>query len=434
MTRARAAMLPDGRRLHLQDGPIDLVIEAFGSAAAVQAAYAAAMRRFDGLLDELCSELPLLRAPARPDGTALTGVVARRMFAAVAPHAGKAGRPTAPSATSEPAAALPTGVIPGLVPGIHATAPHPQRGRLGRGMDPRHKAWDDPERFERLGVDAGSGGPARFARQPSSGASRHLLPPSAGEGNRAAPFITPMAAVAGAVADEVLVAMLAGAAAAEVASGRARGPLAQTLLTRAYVNNGGDIAIFLAPGERFAIGLVDRPDRLRLEASALFARTELTAADGIGGIATSGWRGRSFSLGIADAVTVLANDAAAADAAATMVANAVDLPAHPAIVRVPACEVQPDSDLGDRLVTRGVGALTAGEIEAALAAGVAVADDLVRRGLIAGAALHLAGETRIAGDLAARLAVASAVGGSTHAGGAPGVRCRAGGGVGRRTG
>ena len=49
------------------------------------------------------------------------------------------------------------------------------------------------------------------------------------------------------------------------------------------------------------------------------------------GIATSGWRGRSFSLGIADAVTVLAATAAEADAAATVIANAVDLPGHPAI-------------------------------------------------------------------------------------------------------
>ena len=46
--------------------------------------------------------------------------------------------------------------------------------------------------------------------------------------------------------------------------------------------------------------------------------------DGVGGIATSGARGRSFSLGIADSVTVLAEDAATADAAATLIANAVD--------------------------------------------------------------------------------------------------------------
>ncbi|WP_204349766.1 hypothetical protein, partial [Klebsiella pneumoniae] len=79
--------------------------------------------------------------------------------------------------------------------------------------------------------------------------------------------------------------------------------------------------------------------------------------DGIGGIATSGAQGRSFSLGIADSVTVLARDAASADAAATLIANAVDLD-HPAIRRRPARNLDPDSDLGDRLVTVGVGDLT----------------------------------------------------------------------------
>ena len=88
------------------------------------------------------------------------------------------------------------------------------------------------------------------------------------------------------------------------------------------------------------------------------------ADDPVRGIATSGRHGRSFSLGIADAVTVLAKTAAQADAAATVIANAVDLPGHPAILRRPACELQPDSDLGDRLVTRDVGALSEQEIEA----------------------------------------------------------------------
>jgi ApbE superfamily uncharacterized protein (UPF0280 family) len=353
MTRAHSAMLPDGRRLHLQDGPIDLVIEAFGPAEAVRAAYAAAMRRFDGLLDALCSELPLLRAPARAEGTALTGPVALRMYEAVAPHA-------APSFSR-----------------VREKVPE---GRMR--ARPAEPDGEDGASHDRV--------PTPCGRRPSSGAARHLLP-RAGEGGTACatPFITPMAAVAGAVADEILAAMLAGAAEPGAA------------LSRAYVNNGGDIALFLAPGERLRVGLVDRPDRPSLD-GALFARTELSAADGIGGIATSGWRGRSFSLGIADAVTVLARDAAAADAAATVIANAVDLPGHPSIVRVPAHDLQPDSDLGQRLVTRAVGALTADEIAAALAAGVAVAEGLVARGLIAAAALHLAGATRVVGAPLAR--------------------------------
>jgi uncharacterized protein len=115
------------------------------------------------------------------------------------------------------------------------------------------------------------------------------------------------------------------------------------------------------------------------------------------GIATSGWRGRSFSLGIADAVTVLADRAAMADAAATVIANAVDLPGHPGIVRVPARELAPDSDLGELLVTQGVGKLSASEIDAALDAGMAVAESLLSEGLIHSAALHLHGESRIVG-------------------------------------
>ncbi len=98
-------------------------------------------------------------------------------------------------------------------------------------------------------------------------------------------------------------------------------------------------------------------------APGLLGRAAIRAGDGIRGIATSGWRGRSHSLGIADAVTVLAATASAADAAATIIANAVDLPGHPAIARRPARALSPDSDLGTRLVTVGVGALPAAEID-----------------------------------------------------------------------
>jgi ApbE superfamily uncharacterized protein (UPF0280 family) len=184
-----------------------------------------------------------------------------------------------------------------------------------------------------------------------------------------------MAAVAGAVADAMLAEMTAAAP-----------------LDRAYVNDGGDIALHLAPGKSFAVGLVDRPDR-----PSLFGRARIGAGDPVRGIATSGWRGRSFSLGIADAVTILAADGASADAAATIVANAVDCPGHPGILRRPARDLQPDSDLGERLVTCGVAGLSALDIDEALDGGLAVAGDLVSRGLIRAAALHLAGETRVVG-------------------------------------
>ena len=270
------ALLSDGKRLHLQDGPIDLIVEANGREAQVRAAYEAATGRFAGLLDELCTELGELRKAAQPQRCLLKGIVARRMHAAVAPFA----------------------------------ADH---------------------------------------------------------------FITPLAAVAGSVAEEILGAMTKA-----------------TELDRAYVNNGGDIALHLAKGQRFDIGLIDRPDRL-----GLMRTMTIEASDASRGIATSGRHGRSFSLGIADAVTVLARTASQADAAATIIANAVDLPGHPAIVRCPAQDLQPDSDLGWRLVTREVGQLSYQDIGTALEAGAASARALLAKGLIEAAALRLHGETII---------------------------------------
>jgi ApbE superfamily uncharacterized protein (UPF0280 family) len=273
MIRMAARMLADGQRLHLHDGPIDLIISAEG---AKDEAFAAAQARFATVLDELAAELPLLRQPVGPEPH---GIVARRM-------------------------------------------------------------WRAASCFADLG------------------------------------FITPMAAVAGSVADEVLHAMMSAAT-----------------LSRAFVNNGGDIALHLAEGTTYEIGLVDRPDH-----PSLFSTARITSATPVRGIATSGWRGRSFSLGIADAVTVLAECSAMADAAATLIANRVDLPGHPAVTRVPAREIQPDNDLGQMAVTRGVGPLTPNEIAAALDAGVAFAQRLVGEGRITAAALHLAGETRTVGQ------------------------------------
>ena len=102
---------------------------------------------------------------------------------------------------------------------------------------------------------------------------------------------------------------------------------------------------------------------------------------GIGGIATSGWRGRSLSLGIADSVTVLAQNAAAADVAASLIANAITI-SSPAITRQPAASLVPDSDLKDRLVTVDVGPLSADEIDHALAAGAGLARQMCDDGQI----------------------------------------------------
>lgn len=178
---------------------------------------------------------------------------------------------------------------------------------------------------------------------------------------RSEAFITPMAAVAGAVADEILAAMV---------------PFG---LTRAYVNNGGDIAVHLRSGEEFTAELAGTAARLRLRHS--------------GGIATSGAGGRSLSRGIADSVTVLAGTAATADAAATLIANAVDLPDHPAVHRAPASSLQDDSDLGTRLITLKVGPLTPAEIARALDTGLKLATKMRSAGTLKAALLHLRGQT-----------------------------------------
>src|SRR5205814_10570737 len=99
------------------------------------------------------------------------------------------------------------------------------------------------------------------------------------------------------------------------------------------------------------------------------------------GLATSGRGGRSFSLGIAESSTVLAATAAAADATATLIANAVN-DDHPAIERRPACDLDPDSDLGDLPVTVAVGALLQVLIDEALNRGAAEARRLRLCGLI----------------------------------------------------
>ena len=196
-------------------------------------------------------------------------------------------------------------------------------------------------------------------------------------------FVTPMAAVAGAVADEIL------------------GCLRAPGIARACVNNGGDIALYLAPGSPgYAIGVaLDRRGALQSREPAVSMPAALrVAADAPWrGVATSGWRGRSLSLGIADSVTVLAADGARADAAATMIANAVDVDA-PGIVRAPAWSLRDDSDLGAIPATVDVPPLPDDAVRRALDAGEAEARRCVARGLSGGALIALQGRWRAVGD------------------------------------
>jgi hypothetical protein len=270
----QAALLSDGR-LHLQHGPIDLVIGIEGDDDEVERARCQAIARFADLLETLVAELPLLRAPLGADSPPLAGAVARRMLAACWPHRA-----------------------------VH---------------------------------------------------------------------VTPMAAVAGAVADELLAALVAG-----------------RILRRVYVNNGGDIALWLAHGAQYRIGMAG------IEDGRLHGDLDLCDADPWRGVATSGWRGRSQSLGIADAVTVVARDAASADAAATLLANAVNVD-HPDIVRRPARELRDDSDLGMLPVTVAVPPLPAVAVDAALDAGSTETRRMQALGLIGPASLRLQGRAVVVG-------------------------------------
>ena len=262
----QAAMLPDGKRLHLQHGPIDLIIEADGNPDQVSRAYAAAKTRFETVLGVLADELQTLRTLMPEAGLDVSGPIAQRMAAVVQPF------------------------------------------------------WNSK--------------------------------------------VTPMAAVAGSVADEMLCAMCADAE-----------------LSRAYVNNGGDIALHLAGGQTFSIASSNGPVAVR-------------STDPVRGIATSGWRGRSFSFGIADSVTVLAATAAQADIAATLIANEVNLPRSIKIRRAPAAALYPDSDLGQRRVTVEVAELTGREVDTALTHGLEFAGQLQSHGLIVAATLGLNGDIR----------------------------------------
>lgn len=263
-------ILPCGKRLHLQHGPIDLIIGADGER---RAAFGAARARFSTVLTELMSEVSDLRRPLNHQTPTPNGMIAKRMDAATRP-------------------------------------------------------------FVRHG------------------------------------FVTRMAAVAGAVADTILAAMTDNAD-----------------LSRAYVNNGGDIAIHLCAGQRFTTAMSGH------DGTAL-GQIEIAHADPIRGIATSGRHGRSHSCGIADSVTVLAKSAASADVAATLLANAVDLPNHPQIHRTSASDLDSTSDLGSRLVVTDCGVFVDQDKQAALAAGHKTAEDFQNQDLIFGAALFLQGASR----------------------------------------
>ena len=177
--------------------------------------------------------------------------------------------------------------------------------------------------------------------------------------------LTPMAAVAGTFADMVADLLVTKGA------------------SKVLINNGGDIAIRLAEGEKTRVGLT--PD---IDATSFTHMISLVGQDGIGGVATSGLGGRSFTKGIAGAATVLARTARVADACATVIANHC-FAEDPGIIRLPAEEIDPNTDIPGHLVTVRLERLKPETKEKALANALAKAKELVNAGVIHGAVIFL---------------------------------------------
>ncbi len=275
---ATASLINEQQRLHLQHGPIDLIVDVDGPAEARWQAFRLATAAFNGLLESLVDDLPALRRLGTKAGD-VTGLCSKNM--------------------------------------VQATRDFKHHG------------------------------------------------------------LTPMAAVAGAVSDYILAKVV------EASS-----------LHRVMVNNGGDIAIHLGNDQSCKIGIVVNPNDPTGIANIL-----LSAHNGIGGVASSGWHGRSLSLGIADSVTVLASNAATADALATLLANSVTVAGeHHEINREPASSLDPDSDLGDQFVTTSVGVLSRQLIDEAICNGRACAQALLNNHQLIGACIHLQGHTLTVGD------------------------------------
>lgn len=176
--------------------------------------------------------------------------------------------------------------------------------------------------------------------------------------------LTPMAAVAGTIADAVADRLFEQGA------------------TRVIVDNGGDIAIRLFGEETATVGI--RPQVTNPMISHLI---QLDAVRPAWGVTTSGLGGRSFTRGIASAVTVLAASAAAADAASTAIANACFVE-NENIRQIPAELIDPNTDLAGIPVTVSVGELSRAEIKAAIEKALHRAEDLIARGVILGALIY----------------------------------------------
>ena len=156
--------------------------------------------------------------------------------------------------------------------------------------------------------------------------------------------------------------------------------------TKIIVDNGGDIAVRLREGEVARVGV-----KTDIDASRPTYLILIDSAMGIGGVATSGLGGRSFTKGIASAATVLSQSASLADAAATVIGNSTHVE-DPNIKRSLAERIYPDTDIAGEWVTTEVGRLSQEKIEEALRNGLSKAHSICQKGFIKAALVAVKGQ------------------------------------------
>jgi len=156
------------------------------------------------------------------------------------------------------------------------------------------------------------------------------------------PTLTPMATVAGAISDTVADWIFAQGA------------------DRVIVNNGGDIAIRLAHGKSVKMGIVSSIAHGSIDRSVM-----IRAEDGIGGVATSGFGGRSMTRGVAQAVSAFASNCTLADALATHLANCSYVNA-PQVETAKAGSVDSTSDIKDLDIVIKIGMLDRKDVKQAI--------------------------------------------------------------------
>jgi len=261
MMRLRVAWLSDGKRLHLQNGPLNLILQAFGPPSEVGRAYDAAIERARALVFELAEDVPRLQGGLTPNTA-----VGRRASAACAEVTGALG---------------------------------------------------------------------------------------------------PVTAVTGAVADEVLAALVQG------------GPL-----DRAFVNNRGCLAFHLAEGQSITPLAMDWAEFPRQEAKLPIRSEVRTRA-----LVCAGWRFDGMAFGYVDRIYTAAPSSAVAEAALGSICARM-VPATGA-QSVPATIIMPESVLGDLAVYPSRQDISGDEAAVLIAQGGEMADALFAAGTVTFAVMEL---------------------------------------------